>query len=83
MHERLEKHWTLDGEQATIRHSAAGMDFRAGPTWKDDACHAVLRTRESFAGDLKIEYEYTRTDDAQLAVTILYVQATGSGLAAR
>jgi hypothetical protein len=74
------KSWTLDGERATIRHSAEGMDFRAGPIWKDDACHAVLWTKDSFEGDLKIDYEYTRTDDAERAVTILYIQATGSGL---
>jgi hypothetical protein len=74
------KTWTLDGEQATIRHSPDGMDFRAGQVWKDDACHAVLWTKASFAGDLKVDYEYTRTDDADRAVTILYVQATGSGL---
>jgi len=71
--------WTLEGEKATIRHSADGMDFRAGPTWKDDACHSVLWTKKSFEGDVRIDYEYTRTDDAERAVTILYVQATGSG----
>ena len=73
------KHWTLDGEMATIKHSDKGMDFRAGPTWKDDASHAVLWIKESFKGDIKIDYEYTRTDEADRAVTIFYVQATGSG----
>lgn len=73
------ENWMLDGEKATITHSPLGMDFRAGPTWKDDACHAVLWTKQSFEGDLRIEYEYTRTDEADRAVTILYVQATGSG----
>jgi hypothetical protein len=55
------------------------MDFRAGPTWKDDSCHAVLWTKASFDGDIRIDYEYTRTDEAERAVTILYVQATGRG----
>jgi hypothetical protein len=73
------RNWTLDGEKATIRHSEQGMDFRAGPTWKDDAPHAVLWTKKSFQGDVRIEYEYTRTDKADRAVTILYVAATGSG----
>jgi hypothetical protein len=73
------RNWTLDGKKATIIHSDNGMDFRAGPTWKDDASHAVLWTKKNFQGDIKIEYEYTRTDDADSAVTILYVQATGSG----
>jgi hypothetical protein len=71
--------WTLDGRKATITHDDHGMDFRAGPTWKDDASHAVLWTKKTFRGDIKIEYEYTRTDEADRAVTILYVQATGSG----
>jgi hypothetical protein len=73
------ENWTLDGEKATITHTAKGMNFQAGPTWKDDSCHAVLWTKKSFRGDLRIDYEYTRTDDADRAVTILYVQATGSG----
>ena len=36
-------------------------------------------TKESFAGDIRLDYEYTKTDDATEAVTILYLQATGSG----
>jgi hypothetical protein len=39
----------------------------------------VLWTRDSFAGDLKIEYDYTRLDEERRCVTILYIQATGSG----
>ena len=71
--------WTLDGEKAIITHSDAGMDYKAGPNRKEDASHAVLWTKKSFQGDIKIEYDYTKTDDVIEAVTILYVQATGSG----
>jgi hypothetical protein len=71
--------WILDGEKADIINSAMGMDFNAGPTQGDDACHAVLWTMQSFKGDLKIEYEYTRTDSAVKNVNILYIQATGPG----
>jgi len=71
--------WFLDGRKATVTNGPDGMTFAAGPTAGDDACHAVLWTRESFQGDLKIEYEYTRTDRAVRNVTILYIQATGSG----
>ncbi|MDA0346976.1 MAG: DUF1961 family protein [Verrucomicrobia bacterium] len=51
--------------------------------WIGDTClhwpsHTVLWTKQSFSGDLKIEYEYTRTDEADQFVTILYIQATGS-----
>ena len=34
---------------------------------------------EQLAGDLKIEYDYTRTDNETRCVNILYIQATGSG----
>ncbi len=73
------EHWTLDGQKATLTHSDKGMDFWAGPTFREDASHAVLWTKQSFSGDIKIEYEYTRLDRATRCATILYVQATGSG----
>ncbi|RMG70963.1 MAG: DUF1961 family protein [Bacteroidetes bacterium] len=71
--------WTLDGELATLTHSAQGLDYYAGTKWKDDAHHAVLWTKQSFAGDLRIDYTYTRLDTSRRGVNILYVQATGSG----
>ena len=64
---------------ARITHSDAGMDFWAGPTGGDDACHAVLWTKQSFSGDIKIEYEFTRLDQVVRFVNIIYIQATGSG----
>jgi hypothetical protein len=73
------RHWFLDGEQASITNTPDGMELRAGPTAGDDACHAVLWTQAAFAGDLKIEYEFTRLDQATEFVVILYLQATGSG----
>lgn len=76
---RWKKNWTLDGKKATISHSDKGMDYMAGPSRKEDDSHAVLWTKESFAGDIKIEYEYTKIEDVVEAVTILYIQATGSG----
>lgn len=71
------KNWTLDGLIATVENSKKGMLFTAGPEFKNDAHHAVLWTKESFAGDIKIEYDYTRTDKETSCVTILYIQATG------
>lgn len=71
--------WYLDGEKAKVINSDAGMSFMAGPIPRENASHAVLWTKDSFVGDLKIEYEYTRTDEANQFVTILYIQATGSG----
>jgi hypothetical protein len=71
--------WTLDGRKAEITNGKNGMDFQAGPVRKENASHAVLWTKASFRGDLRLDYEYTKLDDAVEAVTILYLQATGSG----
>jgi hypothetical protein len=71
--------WALDGLKSKVTNSENGMNLRAGPVPKEDASHTVLWTKESFSGDIKIEYEYTRTDEANQFVNILYIQATGSG----
>lgn len=73
------RHWFLDGERATIRNTHLGMKFFAGPAFGDDADHAVLWTRKSFEGDVRIDYEFTRLDGEHRCVNILYLQATGSG----
>jgi len=72
-------HWMLDGVHATLRNDESGMHFQAGPEIGDYAHHAGLWTKQSFKGDVRIDYEYTRTDDTIRNVTILYVQAMGSG----
>lgn len=74
--------WILDGKRATIENTPYGMHFEAGPEAGDDAHHAVLWTKEAFTGDIKIEYDYTRTDAANKYVTLLYIQATGDEEAA-
>ena len=71
--------WFLDGEVGTIKNGPQGMELTAGPEFMNDAHHVVLWTKDSFAGDLKIEYDYTRLDAEDRCVTILYIQATGSG----
>jgi hypothetical protein len=75
-----QSHWFLDGVRADITHSQEGMIFSAGPVAGDDACHAVLWTKDTFQGDIKIEYEYTRTDTQTKFVNILYIQASGKGM---
>lgn len=69
--------WFLDGLRAEVLNTSEGMEFKAGPIENDHTCHAVLWTKDSFKGDIKIEYEYTRTDTLQSQVNILYIQATG------
>ena len=69
--------WMLDGKIATVENTTQGMHFAGGPEAGNDAHHAVLWTKESFSGNIKIEYDYIRTDSAKKYVTILYIQATG------
>jgi hypothetical protein len=71
--------WLLDGLKARVYNAPQGMEFYAGPIPAEDSSHAVLWTRKSFSGHVKIEYEYTRLDAATKYVNILYIQATGSG----
>jgi len=77
-----QKKWFLDGEIGSVDNEAQGMHLHAGPRWKDDAHHMVLWTKQEFAGDLKIEYDFTRTDMEDTgSVIIIYIQATGDGSA--
>jgi hypothetical protein len=69
--------WFLDGEIAKVENTEKGMHLQAGPEFGNDAHHMVLWTKQSFQGDVKIEFDYTRTDEETKAVNILYIQATG------
>lgn len=69
--------WFLDGLKATVKPSEDGLFFAAGPVERDDASHAVLWTKQSFVGDLKVQYDYTRLDTVDQCVNIIYLQATG------
>lgn len=76
---KWQNNWFLDGQIAKVENREKGMNFSAGPVNRNDAHHAVLWTRESFTGDVKLEYYYTRTDTQIVNVNILYIQATGIG----
>jgi len=56
--------WFLDGEVGTVTNSPEGMTLTAGPEFRNDAHHMVLWTKDSFEGDLRIEYASTRLDEA-------------------
>jgi hypothetical protein len=71
--------WFLDGEVGTVVNAKDGMTLTAGPEFMNEAHHMVLWTKDSFQGDLRIDYDYTRTDNETRCVNILYIQATGSG----
>jgi len=71
--------WFLDGEIGTAENSPRGLRLAGGPRFGDNAHHVVLWTKDSFEGDVKIEYDYTRLDFESRGVNILYIHATGSG----
>jgi Domain of unknown function (DUF1961) len=79
--ENWENKWFLDGKVAAVTHRFDGMQIAAGPQFMNSAHHTVLWTKDEFAGDLKIEFDYTRTDFGISCVNIIYIQATGSGVA--
>ena len=72
-----QQQWFLDGAKAKVINGSDGMLFTAGPIERENASHAVLWTKKTFHGDLKIEYDFTKMDEATKAVNILYIQATG------
>lgn len=69
--------WFLDGLRATVENTQKGMILSAGPIERDHASHCVLWTKQSFEGDVKIEFDYWRLDTIQKYVNIIYIQATG------
>lgn len=71
--------WFLDGERGYVKNTPEGMVFTAGPIRGDNGSHNVLWTKKEFEGDVKIEFDYTRLDDINYAVNILYILATGIG----
>ncbi len=71
--------WFLDGEIATVENSELGMNFTAGEEFGNDAHHAVLWTDKTFQGDVKVEFDYTRTEEQTINVNIIYIQAQGIG----
>jgi hypothetical protein len=70
-------HWFVDGLRADIRNTPDGMVFSSGPVARDNGSHAVLWTHDSFEGDIRIEFDFTRLDTITRFVNILYIQATG------
>lgn len=71
--------WFKDGLISRVEQDENGMNLIAGPVHRNDAHHTVLWTKQSFKGDIKIEYLYTRTDSQLINVNILYIQAQGTG----
>lgn len=70
--------WHLDGKKGRIYSGDKKLKLYAGKEAYKDENHVVLWTKKEFEGNLKIEYDFTRLDQATF-VNILYIQAQGSG----
>ena len=65
--------WFLDGEKAKVTNDDEAMTIDTANGY------AVLWTKQSFHGDMRIEYDFKRVDSIQKGVNIIYIQATGDG----
>lgn len=74
-----EQHWFLDGQRASVRTTPQGMVFEAGPVVGDRGSNAVLWSHASYADPVRVAFDYTRLDDIQAGVNLLYLLATGTG----
>lgn len=87
MTENWQANWFLDGQQATLKHSDAGLHFSAGNVTRMDdpeayhAHHAVLWTKQTFEGNIRITYDITRVDTSNYGTIMVYIQAQGIGTA--
>ena len=73
--------WFLEGDLAVVERTGRGLELASGPTPEDPGSHTVLWTRQSFSGDLRIEFDFTRLDTMTEAtsVIVIYLLATGTG----
>ena len=71
--------WFLDGEKAELKNTSKGLIFKAGPVAKSDADHSVLWTKQSFDGNIKVDFDVVKLDKSTISVNILYLFAEGSG----
>jgi hypothetical protein len=77
--EEWSSQWFIDGYKASLKPTDEGLYYASGPIAGENASHSVLWTKDTFEGDLKIEFDYTRLDTVDQYVNILYLYATGSG----
>ncbi len=74
-----QRQWYLDGKVAEVRPTKEGLYFASGEEFLNDAHHGVLWTKETYTGDIKIEYDYKRLDEEHRCVNILYLCMQGIG----
>ncbi len=65
--------WFLDGDKAKVTNNNEHMAIDTAKGY------AVLWTKDSFEGDIRIEYDFLKADSNNKGVNIIYIQATGDG----
>jgi len=86
MTENWQENWFVDGKRALLEHRDRGLAFVTTASEVDkqvdraafDAQHAVLWTRQTFDGDIRISYSYTKLPECSWQ-KLIYVQAQGIG----
>lgn len=71
--------WMLDGEKAFVKSGNGSLRFLAGPVSQHNEHHAVLWTKKTFRGDVRIEFDFIKLDSVFRFVNIIYLFASGSG----
>lgn len=72
--------WTLDGlNSQAIYKAPATIELLSGEPKFVDANHCVLWTKKEFDKDIKISFDYTKLDNENHSVCILYLLAQGEG----
>ncbi|PCJ62868.1 MAG: hypothetical protein COA79_01710 [Planctomycetota bacterium] len=77
--DQWQDNWVLDGKKCELTNSSDGLKFISGPEAGDNAHHGVLWTKETYSGDMKVTFEFTRLDTINRYVNILYFHANGIG----
>ncbi|MFD1316408.1 DUF1961 family protein [Namhaeicola litoreus] len=80
INKKWQEQWFLDGKLAKVVNKSNGFLFSAGPKEGNDSHHAVLWTNDSFEGNVKVEFDFTKKDTMNKYVVIIYLQATGKGV---
>jgi hypothetical protein len=78
--EDWQENWFLDSIDSSVKNTTDGMILTAGPDPDDNGQSMVLWTKQEFEGDIKIEYDFTRLDNLDRNVNILYFHARGIGM---
>lgn len=72
-----QENWFLDGENALVTSKSNFFEINTQDRESLSRIYAVLWTKESFQGDIKIEYDFKKEDQHNKGVNIIYIQATG------